>query len=140
MVRFKQRYMLVTVHSDRTEVAQKDIYSAVSGQVNQVMGEQMAVHERRVSDGDNSRLWAGVYGYGCVRATLHIKYHNAQTATFILRVGRQFIRSVWLAVSSVKEVAGRTASLEVVHVGGTLRSVKRALLLSRQQQQALGTM
>ena len=75
-----------------------------------------------------------------MRATLQIKYHNAQTATFILRVGRQFLRSVWLAVSSVKEVAGRTASLEVVHVGGTLRTVKRALLLSRQQQQALGTL
>lgn len=117
MVRFKQRYILVKMHTDARDVQQKAIYQALSGRV-------------------VSQL--GVWGYGAVRATLNIKYHNPDTNMFIVRVTRDFVRDMWFCISSVKELNGRPTTFEVVHVGGTLRTCKKALLLVHRRQHALG--
>lgn len=113
MVRFKQRYLLVQVHSEVRGVTQKDVYSAISGRVMQVLG---------------------VWGYGVAKASLTIKYWNDDTGTLILRVTRSFVRPVWLAVSRVTDINGRRGVLEVLHCGATIRAVKKVLLRMLQER------
>jgi RNase P/RNase MRP subunit POP5 len=76
MVRFKQRYLLITVYSDSESAprfTQKDVYSAISGEIMRTMG---------------------VWGYGIVKATLKVKYWNPDTGMCIMRFEPKDLPSV----------------------------------------------
>lgn len=119
-MRFKQRYLLVSLNIEgKQEVTSKDIYHAISGRVVQLLG---------------------VWGFGVVKASLQIKYWNPNTHMLIVRVSREFLRPSWLALSTVKEVAGRTCILNVVHCGGTIRVSKKRLLKLQLEKQRVAQM
>ena len=118
MVRFKQRYLLISVDFDEgarnRQISNKDVYSSISGVANKVFG-----------------LW----GYGCLKASLMIKYWNADTGMLIVRVSRDHVNMGWNTVNCVSEVANIKCSMSVIHCGGTIRVVKKVLL--KRQAEAL---
>lgn len=116
MVRFKQRYLLVNVHFDggvkNKQISNKDVYSAISGVVNRVFG---------------------IWGYGCVKASLMIKYWNPDTGMLIVRIGRDFLKLGWNAINCVTEVANIKCIMSVIHCGGTIRVAKKVLLKQQSE-------
>jgi ribonuclease P/MRP protein subunit POP5 len=119
MVRFKQRYLLaqVLVEKGHTDPTSKDLYSAVTGRVTALLG---------------------IWGFGAVKASLQIKYWNANTGYLILRVTRSFVRPVWMALISVRELAGRPCAVSVVHCGGTVRGAKLQQLKQQKFRAMVG--
>jgi RNase P/RNase MRP subunit POP5 len=117
MVRFKQRYLLaqVLVEKGGAEPTSRDLYSAITNRVSALLG---------------------IWGFGVAKASLQVKYWNANTGYLILRVTRGFVRPIWMALTSVKELGGRVCAISVVHCAGTVRGAK----LQQLRQQRLRTM
>ena len=113
MVRIKQRYLLaqVIVEKGRAELVSRDLYSSITARITQLLG---------------------IYGFGAVKASLAIKYWNAGTGFVLVRVARAFVKPVWTALSSVRELGGRRCVISVVHCAGTLRGAKLAQLRSQR--------
>ncbi len=109
MVRIKQRYLLaqMVIEKSNVELQTRDIYSSLTARITQLLG---------------------VFGFGAVKASLAIKYWNQGTGFVLVRIGRAFVRPMWTALSSVREMAGRRCVMSVVHCGGTIRGAKLAQL------------
>jgi ribonuclease P/MRP protein subunit POP5 len=121
MVRFKQRYLLFNV-------VREGKCDGVS--VSEILGALRRNMERVL----------GSWGYGALRASLSIKYWNPDTGMLIIRVARDHFRQGWFAVTSITEIKDRRCALTCMHVGGTIRVVKKTLLryqLDRQRSKGL---
>lgn len=130
MVRFKQRYLLFSV---TREGKTRDISLA---ELQNAMRRSM---ERQL----------GSWGYGALRASFSVKYWNPDTGIMIVRLARDHFRPGWFAIAGMTELKDRKCSMSCLHVGGTIRVVKKCLLryhldrqrvelhatLQRQQQQ-----
>jgi RNase P/RNase MRP subunit POP5 len=69
-----------------------------------------------------------------------VKYWNATTNCYILRVAREYVQLLWSALILITRIDGRAVVFRVMHVSGTMKNVqdKAARLLTeaqRQQQQ-----
>ncbi len=119
MVRFKQRYLLaqVLVEKGVGEPSTRDLYSAITGRVMALLG-----------------LW----GFGVCKASLQVKYWNAVTGFLILRVARGFVRPVWMAMVSVRDLVGRPCAISVVHCAGTVRGAKLQQLRHQKLRAMIG--
>lgn len=73
----------------------------------------------------------GSYAIGCMtlNQSFSIKYFNAVTGMFIVKIARQYCNTLWGALTFVTSMdGGRFCKLNVVAVSGTIRSCQRELL------------
>lgn len=76
----------------------------------------------------------GCWGFGQLKASLSVKYWNADTGMMIVRLSRDHFREGWYAICSMTELREKKCVLSVLHVGGTIRVVKRNLLRYQMEQ------
>ncbi len=134
-MRFKQRYLLaqVIMEQGKSEVTSKDIYSAVTARILQLLGV-WGFGATKAS----SLVSVSVGRLTNFQASLTIKYWNAATGYVIVRVTRGFARPVWVALSSVRELANRPCVFTVLHCGGTIRAAKLAQLKAQRLRMMIG--
>lgn len=76
----------------------------------------------------------GDYGLASVQHSLNIKYLNAVTRVFILRCPRDHHKAVWAALTTITSLKKVPCAMNVLHVGGTIRSCQRALVKHNQDK------
>lgn len=121
MVRFKNRYLLVEVHSDPEESRGRPLRGATT-------------HSLLLSVRDAVSALHGDYGLASVYRSLSVKYLNVLTGVAIIRCPSAHHRSVWAAISSITSLQGTPCSISLIHLGGTIRSCQRHLVIYNRVQ------
>ncbi|RKP20429.1 hypothetical protein ROZALSC1DRAFT_12723 [Rozella allomycis CSF55] len=116
MVRFKNRYILY-------EITFKD------GKIDSTLSDQMILKHLK----DVVQLYFGNYGMCCLSSSLSSKYFNPYTLMGLIRAPREFFRLAWFGLSMLSSIYGRTCSIRVIHVGGTIRSCQKELLAKNKE-------
>lgn len=70
----------------------------------------------------------GDLGAGSIMTTLNVKYFSPVTSTGIVRVGRQFLREFWTALSHITDVDNTPCVINVVHVSATIKKCEIAAI------------
>jgi RNase P/RNase MRP subunit POP5 len=116
-MRLKHRYIIVKLIdessylgvSDPTPFISKDILNIIRESIGSIYGE---------------------VGYGQMAMHTVIKYYDpdANTNIFVVRVGREYINQVWLAISCVSSIKRCAVSLQVLKVASCDRTCIAKLL------------
>ncbi|KAG5354866.1 Ribonuclease P/MRP protein subunit POP5 [Yarrowia sp. B02] len=75
----------------------------------------------------------GHLGAGSIMTTLNVKYFSPVTSTGIVRVGRQFLREFWAALTNITSIDNSPVVINVVHVSATIKKCEMAAIERNQQ-------
>lgn len=75
----------------------------------------------------------GDLGAGSIMTTLNVKYFSPVTSTGIVRVGRQFLREFWAALTNITDIDNTPVVINVVHVSATIKKCEIAAIERNQQ-------
>eukprot|EP00761_Pharyngomonas_kirbyi_P014823 gb/GECH01014853.1/.p1 GENE.gb/GECH01014853.1/~~gb/GECH01014853.1/.p1 ORF type:complete len:137 (+),score=17.73 gb/GECH01014853.1/:1-411(+) len=114
MARVKKRYLCVRVVGASKHLLCSKRIDAKEGPITQSVRE--AIKE----------CW-GDYGE-IINSTVTEKYYNEDTGLAIIRVGSRFEHDVWASITTITSIDGKTMSLQVVHVGGSVKACHSAVL------------
>lgn len=121
MVRFKNRYLLVELSfsssSEATQALQTLSYKGLQTILKEAV---LGLH--------------GDYGLACVQRSLTVKYINVTTRVALIRCPRDYHRAVWAAISMISNVHKVPCAINVLHLGGTIRSCQKFLVRHNQRK------
>ncbi|KAI0566455.1 Ribonuclease P/MRP protein subunit POP5 [Gracilaria domingensis] len=117
MVRFKNRYLLCVIDSEKGSEA--DIYALQSKQIVSAVRSSLALN-------------FGDLAVGQLMSSLAIKLWSPALGICLLRSSREHFRTAWGAITYVTEFKtapqlGRVR-LQVLHVGGTIRACQKSAI------------
>jgi len=109
MVRIKYRYLLFSVlYPEQKPMSRPSPEELTCSHFASLLRDQIAFN-------------FGSWGSGSVAASLIVKYFSQATSTGILRVGRQYLRIAWAALTFMNNILGQPVVVNVVHVSGTIK-------------------
>ncbi|KAF3915112.1 hypothetical protein ABW20_dc0100877 [Dactylellina cionopaga] len=124
MVRVKQRYLLFTI-----------LYPSVpaAGTSSTTLPQSMTFHQPSPPNLTRTSLAAiirnsishnfGDWGIGQAGG-FAVKYFSPVTSTGILRITRENYRTLWAALTYVRELYGQPAVIKIIRVSGTIRKAE----------------
>lgn len=120
MVRYKARYLLINIYYPGDPISASTSPSlSFSHPSDPALTPQVLSGLLR----DSLATQFGDYGAG-IAGNLSVKYFSPVTSTGIIRVGRDHYRTVWAALTFMKDVSGRPAVIRVARVSGTIKKVQ----------------
>lgn len=120
MVRYKARYLLINIYYPGDPISASTSPSlSFSHPSDPALTPQVLSSLLR----DSLATQFGDYGAG-IAGNLSVKYFSPVTSTGIIRVGRDHYRTVWAALTFMKDVSGRPAVIRVARVSGTIKKVQ----------------
>jgi len=99
----RRRYIAVKIDSDQT-LEKEDVYSAVWKSLLRLFGE-----------------------YGASRADLRLVEYDSENRQAVLRCSHEALPLVKASIPCVTRIGGRTASIHIKLVSGTIKSLRRKL-------------
>ncbi len=118
MVRFKNRYLVVQMETvdEKTGIIDYAPSASESAPTSSTLATQLRAL-LQANFGDHAASLAS--------QSFSVKYCNAITGLFILRVAREQLSTIWMTIS----LAGSARMImRMVHVAGTIRSAQRAAM------------
>jgi ribonuclease P/MRP protein subunit POP5 len=107
--RVRRRYLALRVLSEHS-VSREDVVDAVWSAVLRLFGE-----------------------YGASQASLTFIEYNSERSWGIVRCSHRAVEMVRASVASVTEINEKPAAIDVVGVSGTLKALRKRVLLKRQE-------
>ncbi|CAD6888639.1 unnamed protein product [Tilletia controversa] len=117
MVRFKNRWLLVTFSFDPTPPPSS---SSSLPTTPPILTAADITKLLRVSIQSNF----GDLGSGAHGGNVQCRYYSPHLHTAIIRSARESLKYVWAAVTLIAESKGRRVRTRVIHVGGTIKKVQ----------------
>jgi ribonuclease P/MRP protein subunit POP5 len=104
MVRFKYRYLVFQVEYENAKAVNPSVTAEVM--------------EGRFRS--NLEILFGPYGLGLMQSNISVKYYSGFTGIGIARVGREFYRTLWGALTLLTKMENHTCRINVIHCSGML--------------------
>ncbi|PUU75349.1 Rpp14/Pop5 family-domain-containing protein [Tuber borchii] len=120
MVRYKARYLLITIYypTEPTPSSSNPTLPFTHPSHPSLTKQSLSNLIR-----DSLALQFGDYGAGAA-GNMAVKYFSPATSTGIIKVSRAHYRMLWASLTFIKEVLGRGAVVTVVRVSGTIKKVQ----------------
>ncbi|KAI9104521.1 subunit of both RNase [Phlyctochytrium arcticum] len=133
MVRFKCRYLLFQIHYPQVSLPPVDLSAAHdkaapartrSTTRRKPPNPYPAQTSHTLHIALTHSLTSNFGSYGAATANASVKYYSSRTQTGIIRCAREQFKMVWAALTFLTEIKGIECTVQVVHVGGTIKSVQ----------------
>ncbi|KAI9224466.1 hypothetical protein BC828DRAFT_373433 [Blastocladiella britannica] len=112
MVRYKYRYLVFTLNYAGDNVVDP---SVDQGEMERVLRAAVELN-------------FGPHGLGLVQSNFTVRYFSGFTGIGVARVGRDFYRTLWAALSMLTTLKSKKCRIVVLHCSGTMRKAQLAAL------------
>jgi ribonuclease P/MRP protein subunit POP5 len=110
MVRFKNRYFLLSIELENEEIV-----------------DGLSQYTLQDSIKDSIELLFGEFGM-VVGQAVSVKYYSPYSGTAIVRTSRDYYKLVWAAISFVNTLKNRRCSIRVIHTSGTIKLLQKSAI------------
>ncbi|AOW01230.1 Rpp14/Pop5 family-domain-containing protein [Yarrowia lipolytica] len=134
MVRLKSRYLLFQIVYPTDTLSTSEDAKTRFLKIHRT-SDASVVNARNLTQifKDEMEELHGDLGAGSIMTTLNVKYFSPVTSTGIVRVGRQFLREFWAALTNITDIDNTPVVINVVHVSATIKKCEIAAIERNQQ-------